>query len=240
MKNYVIAAVLVLGGIGLVWFIMNDNSTPNESGIDASENEELGSQGSSSVPTVTADPVATVNGEGISNADFNTQQTQALATQGVDPATLDSEAWITIQNQILDSLISQELLEQAALASDVDVPAEEIDTQVDAIKAQFEDETMYEQALASEGLTETELRAQLAIDLSIEPYLEQTLDLASITVNEEEVNQVYQEAAAQQDLPPLEQVRNEVEQLAVQRKRQPIIDQHIAALREVATVEIFI
>lgn len=82
MKNFVIVAVLLLGSIGLVWFIMGDNSTSTDSTITLGEDAELDMSEESDTPIVTADPVATVNGEEISNADFTAQQTQILTAQG--------------------------------------------------------------------------------------------------------------------------------------------------------------
>jgi len=239
MKSYIIVAISVLVGVGVVWFLMSGDSTSNESQIITTNDQGLDLQGAPT-PTVTADPVATVNGEEISNADFTTQLTQTLAVQGVNAATLDGETLTMIQGQILDSLISQELLKQAALASGVEVADAEIDNEINSIKGQFEDEATYEQALAGQGLTENELRAQVAVNLSVEPYLEQTLDLASITATQEEIDQAYQAVAAQQEVPPLEEVRTQVEQLVVQQKRQPLIDQHLASLREAADIEVFI
>lgn len=240
MKNYVIIAVLILGGVGLVWFLMSNDPTLNGSDVGVSGTEGQNSQGSENPLSVTADPVATVNGEEISNASFNNQQAQLISGQGVDPTTLGVDAQTAIRSQVLDSLISQELLKQAAADADVRAPETEVDAQVDAIKGQFQDEALYEQALTEEGLTEAELRAQLSVNLSIRPYLEQALGLASVTATEEEINRVYEEAAAQQDLAPLEEIRNEVEQLAIQQKQQLLIDQHIAELRGAADVEIFI
>lgn len=126
------------------------------------------------------------------------------------------------------------------MAAGVEVSEAEIDAQLDIIKSQFEDEVVYEQTLAAQGLTEAELRTQLAAELSVGPYLEQAIDTASITVTQEEIDEAYANAAMQQDLPPLEQVRDQVEQLVLQEKQQPLIDQHIAMLQEVADIEKFI
>lgn len=242
MKNYVIVAVIAFAGIGSAWFVLNNDSAPApiEPDIVATESEESDMDTEMNVSPVTADPVATINDAEISNADFTAQQEQVLSSQGINSTSLDGETQNIIQNQVLNSLISQELLKQAAEAEGVTVSEEEIDTQLDTIKSQFADEATYEQALATQGLTETELRDQLTAELSVEQYLEATLDLSSITVSEEEVTAVYEEAAAQQELPPFEEVRGEVEQLALQQKRQPVINQHIEALQEVADIEIFI
>ncbi len=240
MKQYVIVAVILFGGLGLGWFLLNGDAIPDQPLITDSNTADLTLPGAEDAMVVTADPVATVNGVAISQADFTAQQSQLLSEQGVDPAALDVETLAAVQNQILDSLISQKLLQQAASSAGVVVSEAEIDTQINVIKGQFTDDAMYEQALASEGLTESELRTSLSADLSVEPYLEQELALNSLTVTEEEISQVYGELAVQQELPPLEQVRGDVERFVMQRKQQPLIAQHIASLRAAADIEVFI
>lgn len=223
MKNILIGVVVVLLlGLG-AWYLI-DMQTGSGTGA-ASGNE----------------PVAIVNGEEISRADFNTLQTQIAMQQGVDPSTLDAQMQAQLQTQAADVIVSQALLRQAAARAGITATEEAVNTQLETIKTQFGSEAAYEEAIATEGITEEELRAQIQTDLATRAYLEQELDLSSVTATDAEIQRLYEEAVAgAEDAPPLTEVHEQVEAMVIQQKQQQLVAGLLADLRAEADIEMLI
>lgn len=186
-------------------------------------------------------PVAVVNGEEVSRDAFETFRAQALTEQNIDSASLDAESRAQLDVQIVEELVSQRLLEQAVAASGADASPDEVDARLEAAAAQFGGEEAFVQALAAEGISEEDLRAQIRADVVAMTYLEQELGLSSITVTEQEIEETYAQVAAQGDeVPPLSEVRTQLEQSILQQKQQALFAQHIEQLRSEAEVEILL
>lgn len=183
--------------------------------------------------------VATVNGEEIESKEFEALKLQIALQQGLDLETIDAQTEAQLDEQVMDELISQKLLRQEVERTGLTIPAQEVDDQMNALKAQFESEEMFKQALEMEALSEDELWSQIEADLVIQTYLENELDMDSLTVSEEEVEATYQQVAGEnEDIPPLEEVYDEVEQFVLQQKRQEMVYQFIQKLRQEAEIEI--
>lgn len=224
MKNtiIIILAVLLLGS-GL-WYMTQKTDAPGEN-VDVNAGEA----------------VAIVNGEEISRASFSALQAQAVSAQGVDLGTLDASVQTELETQIVDTLVAQALLRQAVAQADVTVTDAEVDAQVETIKGQFEDGEAYESALAQEGLTEATLREQIAVELATQSYLDDELNLSGVTATDEEIDMAYEQiSAGGEDVPPLEEVRDQVELLVIQQKQQELVNNFVAELRSDADVEILI
>lgn len=194
-----------------------------------------------SAPATTGDIVAVVNEEEISRADFETLHAQVVTQQGIDITSLDAEMQKQLEDQVVDELIVQALLRQAVEVSEVTITQEEIDTRMDAIVAQLGGEEAFQQALDVEGLSEEALRSEVRTELASQTYLEQELNLASVSVSEEEIQTTYEQLAAQDEtVPQLAEIRDQVEELVIQQKQQDLFAQHIAQLRAQANVEILL
>jgi len=132
MKNTIIAVVaIIVLGAGAWYLISSGNLLPSGDKAD-----DL------------SGPVAVVNGEEIAGADFVAIREQIASGQGAEFSALDIEAQAAVEEQALDTLISQVLLRQAVVAANVTVPAEEVEAQIEAIKSQFGGD---EAALAAQG-----------------------------------------------------------------------------------------
>ncbi|MBD3282596.1 MAG: hypothetical protein GF387_03275 [Candidatus Portnoybacteria bacterium] len=184
--------------------------------------------------------VAIVNGEEISQEEYNSAESQIAANQGIDLGSVDEETKQQIQNQAINNLVSQTLLSQAIENSDVAISEQEINNQIQIIKDRFDSEDAFNQALSAQGMTEEDLRSQIELSLSQQAYFDQELNLSSVEASEEEVASKYEEVAANQEVPPLEQVRDQVEQLIVQEKQQDLINDHVEELRAEADIQILI
>ena len=114
----------------------------------------------SSLPTV----VARVNGQDIPLADFQRQlaDTQAylLSQNLIDPNTAEGqEALKALRQQVLEQLIDQVLIAQAAERMGITVTDEELEASIEAIKKDLGSEEAFQQSLAANNLTEEQFRA---------------------------------------------------------------------------------
>jgi FKBP-type peptidyl-prolyl cis-trans isomerase (trigger factor) len=223
-KTLLIAIVGVLAVAGGAWFFFSDGESPSQDGT----------------PNL-SDTVARVNGESITRTELENSEAQIAAQQGIDIASLDAVSREQLQTQALDGLIANTLIQQAVTSSGLTTTEADIDAQIETIKSQFPDDAQFQEALSGQGLSEAELREQVRGEITTQAYFEQTLDIASITVTEEEVQALYeQEAATTEDIPPLEDVRGQIESFVIQQKQQELLAAHIQELSSNADIEILI
>lgn len=208
----IVAVVLVaFGG----WYYMSNNSTTN------------------------ADVVAKVNGQEITKQ--NLEDTKKRLTSGQDLSGLDEATMSQLETQALETLISAELIKQAAREAQISVTDEQVSTELTSIKGQFQDDATYQQALVLQGITEQKLTEDLANDLLINAYITQKVDFSSITVTDEEIQSLYdQEKEINPEVAPLDSLSDQIRAFVTQQKQQEIIAAHVAELRAAAEVEILI
>lgn len=227
-KSILITIILIIAIAGTAWYFIGKNTTiPGES-----ENGEEATEA-----------VATVNGEEISRANFNAAREQVALGQGLNIATLDSEAQAELQTITLNMLISQALLRQAVQGANISISESDMDNQVEEIKGQFESDQEYQTALSQEGLTESDLRSEIAMEFATQSYLEQTLNLSSITVSEEELLEVYAQIQSQEQgqiVPEFEELRTQLEVFVLEQKQQEAVNAHIQTLELQANIELLI
>lgn len=204
------------------------------------------------------DVVATVNGEEISSEEFTPlyeQQFQQMAMQAQMSGEEPDEA--TIQEQVLDTAIGTELLLQDAEEQGFEASEEEIDTALDDAAEQGGMESADELIAAYEeqGNSEEELRE----DASDQAKINQVTDSLDVPEpSEEELQELYDQreeqqqmmaeaqggeggegmpGAEQQEMPPFDEVRDELEEEAVKQNENEAQMSHIEELREDADVE---
>lgn len=218
-KNKIISAVIVIVVVVVAgWYILSGHSGANAT-------------------------VAIVNGTPITHTQLTEAEAQFASQQGLSATSTAAQA--QFESDALDSLIGQTLLEQAAAQAGITASSTEVDAQLQASKAQFSSESDFEQALAAQGTTEADLRTQISNNLVINTYLEQKFELSSTTATTAEIQAAYNQVASEQTgsstpIPPLAQVRDQVEQMVVQQKQQNIVDAYVAQLRAAANVQILI
>lgn len=123
-----------------------------------------------SQPTNTMDPdvLAVVNGRTISKGDYEQQLIQArmmyIDQAGLDPnSEAATQLFAQLHQQVLDSMVDQILLQQAALADNIQITDSQVNDQIIQMKGQ--DSTKFEQWLQDNGLNEASLRQRLFSDL---------------------------------------------------------------------------
>lgn len=244
MTGYIVGAiVLALLMIGGVWYFVsgtNVTDQPTANGTDTTGPTAASILGlDEGDPT---DPIVEVNGEVLDRSAYNRLRQQLAGQAQQQGMDLNSTSTVEqIDNQALETLINTELIRQAA----VDAGREVDDAEVDARFTEIVDQVGGADALAStleeSGLTEASLRADVEQELLVQGYLDAQLETEDFAATDEEVNTLYDEAGgADAGLPPLEEVRPQVEQQIEANKRQEATGAIVDALRESAEVEVLI
>ena len=164
------------------------------------------------------------------------QAKQVAVQQGLDPNTPEVRA--QIEQQVTAMLINAELLSQAAEDADVDVTDAQIDEQIAALGAQFGGSEAFQAQLETFGLSEAELREDIAEQIAIDTYLQATDGFANIEVTDEEVQEAYDSFFAQNpNLPAFEEISAQIKEQLVSQKQQLAAQVVIEQLRTEAEIE---
>lgn len=193
-----------------------------------------------------ATSVATVNGTVIPKATYDTQLASAIASyksQGVDVAA-DAAKLSQIKTQVLDDLISNELLTQGAQSAGIKITPAEVEKQFQTILTQAGGAEGLKTALAQNNLTEAQLRENISKQLTIQAYLLANIDTKSITVSNAEIAQFYTDyskaqttASSTVKVPALKDLSDPIKQQLISNKQQTLIANFVTSLRAKAKIE---
>ena len=141
-------------------------------------------------PTPASEPLAAlVNGETLTLADYERQMVRyeaSMTATGKDPDTpTGQKALAEARDWVLDRMIEQRLIVQAAHAQGIDVTDAEVDAAIQSLVADIGQETLDER-LANEGLTLEEARVQLKDEIIASRMMEQVV--AAVPEHTEQVN----------------------------------------------------
>jgi parvulin-like peptidyl-prolyl isomerase len=121
------------------------------------------------IPTPEQPLAARVNGQPILLADYEKQVAQfeaALSDQGSDLSSEEGQATIAqIRRQVLEEMINQLLIEQAAAKEGIAISDEEVESHVQADIQAVGDESKFEQWLADNNLTREDYKTILRSEL---------------------------------------------------------------------------
>lgn len=241
-----IACVAVLGGC---------SSTDGATGEATSDPSAVAPESSASPepaqPTPDLDDVpdvvAVVNGTDISRDDFTAayeaQFPQAATQSQFTGQDLDQDL---LRTTVADNLVSTELLRQEADERGVEVTDEARAAAIEDLltSSGLGSEEELRAAFAEQGLTEEEFDSQLDDQVRLDTLLAE--EAGDITPTDEEIQEAYDAAVAQQEatgdtttpVPPLEDVREQVEQQLVGAKTSEAAQALIAQLREGAEITV--
>lgn len=192
------------------------------------------------------DLVAKVNGQGVSKSDFESMLERMKATytqQGIDVEELDEQMIKQMESQVLDQLINAELLSQLATKAGIEVQEENVNKQLEAIKANFESVEKYQEALDKNELTEAGLLDRIREDLRITQFLEN--NVGQVKVTDEEIKKAYDEyksamVSQKQEVQTLEDFKMQLEAQILAKKKQEKITNIIEKLKLDNDIEILI
>ncbi len=187
---YMAIAIVIVAGLGLGAFLgLFDGLT------EIFEDEDI---------------IATVNGEVITEEEFNQaleQEKMQYMQQGIDLDSDEmSEMLPELEEQVLETyFIIPILLEQKAEEEGIEVSDEEVEGRYQEYAAQFGGEAQLEEAMENAGITRDDLIEDISRELSIQNYLEyylesyladnpeERIDQDNIELSEEEVENRYQQ-----------------------------------------------
>jgi len=142
------------------------------------------------------DVAAIVNGEEISKADLDAQVNRLMeqSPQMFEGPEGESRL-VEFKRQLLDNMINAVLIRQAAEERGITVTDEEIDAQIEDLKAGFPSEDDFNTALADANLTLDQLRQQLRDQLATQRLMEELVGDEAVT--DEEIAEYYEANKAQ-------------------------------------------
>lgn len=131
---------------------------------------------------------ATVNGVAIPEEAVTTNIETIRAQSGLD----DEDTWgqylaainmtpEDVRKQIIDSLVNNELMKQGAAELGVTVDSAEVDTYVESMKANFDSDKAWEEALSSAGYTDESYRESIEQSLLSQAVGKHFEELAEVT-----------------------------------------------------------
>lgn len=190
-------------------------STPTTSPPAMATNPSEATPSSSPTPkrTLSADAVAIVNDTVVPRTDLENQYTQAKINLSKRPGfEADSdegrESLRRLEDQVLDWLIDQVLIEEAAKEWGITISEEQIDDQIERMKGQ--EEERFQQWLSANGLTMETLREQIRMSLITAAVRDEVTENLSREVPQVHVRHILlsQESQAQKVLRELQQGAN--------------------------------
>ncbi|MFK3938826.1 SurA N-terminal domain-containing protein [Alkalihalobacillus sp. NPDC078783] len=193
------------------------------------------------------DVVATINGVDLLKDDFvaeynNAKQQQLMMGGQGDPSSTEVDE--QLKDQSVDLLVNSELLTQASNEENVEVTDEEVDEQLEQIKAmyQLESDEDLEEILSEQDLTVDEFKTEIKEGMKPQKYIEQKAQIEE--PSDEEIQSTYDEIIAaadgEEEPPALEEVEDTIaEQLKAQKTSEAAND-ILEELREQGDVEIFV
>jgi peptidyl-prolyl cis-trans isomerase C len=159
-----------------------------ESGEDAGKS--AGQEKTSAAAIDRENQAAVVNGEGISIEELETEVALVSDQMASSGQPVPAERKEEFKMQVLDSMISRQLLLDEAEELGIGLAEGEVDARLEEIKTQFPSAEEYETALTAQGLTEERLREDLEDNLVIQKLLQQEVE-GKIVVSDADARSFY-------------------------------------------------
>jgi SurA N-terminal domain len=229
LKQYGIAAAIVLVMGVALWYLLEDQGRVQTGYFDAVKG------------LVTPEPTAViVNGQKVplSLYEKNREQLSLQAIgQGLDPN--DPTVADQLKQQALDLLVNSALLRQAATEAGIVVTEEQVNTRYQAIVDSQGGEEALTARMAELNITKDSLMTDINDEILIQTHLASAVDTSGVTITDEEVESLYASVTSNPavDVPPLDEVRDQIEQEIRFGKEQELISAYIEKLKADATIE---
>lgn len=223
-----------------------DKSSDNASTADQEEAQKQMEEMQKKMEEQQVDPeetVATVNGTEIKGEEYNSllssaqQQSQA---NGEDPTTDDGAK--ELKDQVLKSLVGNELLFQEAEKKNYEVSDKEVDEQMQSAKEQFENEDKFKEALEAAGTTEDEYKQRLKEGLLVNKYVDEELSPKKVTEDDmktyyEEMEKQAKESEQEDSLPKYDDIKDQLKATMEQQNLQTVMLEKVDELEKDADVK---
>jgi peptidyl-prolyl cis-trans isomerase SurA len=184
--------------------------------------------------------VANVNGEVLRGGDLELsigQLEQTAIAQGQNPQ--DPQIQTEIRELATEMLVNTTLLQQAAEEAGITVTAEQIEERIVQLETESGGAEVLMARMEELDIDRSTFEADVRTELTIVALLDTVFAGLDLSASDEEVSAVYEQAASSQEgVPPLEEVRDQVEAQVIQDKQQAAVDAYIDELRAAADIEI--
>lgn len=188
--------------------------------------------------------VARVNDEPIYESDWQVTVDRLMANYEQQGADLESEQGQMlvqqIETQALEQLIQQTVLYQHADDNGYVIDDDVAQSELDKLKANYENDTAFEAALETNMFTEDQLLETFKIELSINAYFDEHVE--EVNVSDLEKMEFYQnyKAESEEQGQPVEiysEVEDQIEQQIINNKQQEQINDLVESLMESSDIE---
>jgi peptidyl-prolyl cis-trans isomerase SurA len=189
---------------------------------------------------VRVDTVAIVNGYKIPRKDFNDsvamiQKTATAQGASLADASIDAE----IRKQAIDTLVNNALLISAAKKAGINIDDAKVQTEYDGLVTTLGGAENLKARMTEVGLTEEKLRSNIRERLIADAYIEAQTDIESLTVTDEEITKFLDGIKTEgTKLPPLEEIKPQIQAQILSEKQQTIVTDLLTKLRGDAKIEI--
>jgi len=192
---------------------------------------------------------ATVNGENITMDEYQSRLETLMLSYEQQGADFEGEEGEEMKAQVeqmaIQNLIQQKAFMQKAEEKNSIATQEQLDGEIEQIKTQFESEEKFQEALENNQLTENEFESMLKFDLTMANYMEENVE--EVEVTESEVQEAYESYAQQMQgmeegaqVPKLEELRPDLEEMLKGQKQQEQMTQIMEEIMENSDIETFI
>ena len=189
---------------------------------------------------LTVDAVAIVNDGTITQAELDESvelMKKSAEMQGAD--VTDPKVVAELRTQALANLVNNELLMGAARRAGITANEASVQTAYDKLVTQIGGEDKLKERMTAVGLTPEVLRVNIGDRLMVDQYIEAETDIENLAVTPEEVDAYIQSITSEGvTLPPLEDIRGQIETTILGQKQEEIASTLIEKLRGEAKIKI--
>lgn len=165
--------------------------------------------------------VALVNGEKILDTQLKSRVEQVAVMYGYDLESPDAKEMVSfLEQQVLESLIEEKVIMQAAAEKKLTVSKDEMAAELQKVKAQFPDEKAYQDFLKERKFTEKDIDSFIKSQLTYDKLFDEITK--DITQTDQDPQQYYEENKAEFSLP--EQVKASNIVVKTEEEAQAVID----------------
>lgn len=222
----------------------NGEETPKEEAATDEESESV-EQPEMPEPDLEGIPdvVAEVNGEEITKEEFETAYTSQFQQMAMQAQMTGQEVdQAQLKEQLVESLVSQELLIQETEKREITASEEQVSATIQELAEQngLKSSDEFLAALKEQGITEDEVMKQVQTQVKVDQLIAE--ETGEIKPTDEELQTFYDEALSQQaeaggeELPAFEEVKPQLEEQVRLQKEGEAVKALVAQLREEADV----
>jgi len=248
MKKYLLTVLIGLLSLSLVACNNDEEKASEETKTSEKETEEKADVDAEEMQkkleaqkVEEGKVVAVVNGEEIKGNQYNEALSisQMQFSQLGQDLTTDDMAK-QIKDYTLESLVGQTLLLQEIDKKGYEASEEDINKQLETLKASYKTEEEFEEALKTNNLTLDKLKEQIADTVKYDQFVKN--DLKVEEVKDDELKEYYDSmvssAGESKDTPKYEEVKDTLKANLEQQKTQEKVATKVEELRKAADVEL--